>query len=132
MKTPLERWKDRTANGRKMAAGWVSAQHTPSKRGEYEVRGHAKRSHLTWAYGHWWYMPVPDCGGIPYWHLAGGRYAWRDTRCCDNTSIHRADLLLKAVELGSEEAEVELRDMGWKGDYRPYAKDHSWRKKAAL
>ncbi len=114
-----------------MAAGWVSARYHPLKRGEYEVRGHAKRSHLVWAYGNWWYMHIGDCGGIPYWHLAGGRYAWRNTRCCDSTGIHRGDLLLKAVELGSEEAEAELRGMGWKGDYRPYAKNRSWRQGVA-
>jgi hypothetical protein len=127
--TPYQRWQQRTNKGREMAGGWASAHHTPPKRGEYEVRGHPKRSHLTWAYGNWWYMPIPDCGGIPYWRLAGGCYTWRGDGACDNSGIHGADLLFKAVELGSEEAETELREMGWKGDYRPYVNDRSWKDK---
>ncbi len=126
MKTPHQRWLERTDDGRDLAAGWVSAKHTPPKRGEYEVRGHS-RGHLTWAYGHWWYMPVPDQGGIPYWYLTKSPSAWRRGRCCDNTGIHGADLLLKAMEMGSEEAEAELRTLGWTGEYRPYAKDSSWK-----
>lgn len=125
-KTPYQRWQERTKDGRDLAAGWVSAQHPPAQRGEYEVRGHS-RCHLTWAYGHWWYMKCTYDGAIPYWHLVKGQYAWRRSRICDNTGIHGADLLLKAVELGSEEAETELRGLGWTGDYRPYAKDTSWR-----
>lgn len=110
-----------------MAAGWTSARHAPKKRGEYEVRG-ADRDFLTWAYGHWWYMHTLECDGIPYWHLAKNPSAWKRGRCCDNSGIHRADLLLKAVELGSLEAEVKLRTLGWKGDFRPYAKENSWRR----
>lgn len=124
--TPHQRWKHRTKNGATMAAGWTSARYTPKKRGEHEVRG-ADRAFLTWAYDHWWYMPVPKPGGVPYWRLAKSPSAWKRGRCYDNTGIHRADLLLKAVELGSDEAEVELRALGWKGDYRPYAKNNSWR-----
>jgi hypothetical protein len=63
---------------------------------------------------------------IPYWRLVKAPSAWKRGRECDNTSIHGADLLLKAVEMNSAEAETELRGLGWKGDYRPYAKDRSW------
>lgn len=124
--TPYQRWQQRTKDGTAMSGGWVVASYPPKKRGEYLVRGNP-RSYLTWAYGHWWYMPVSECGSIPYWRLAKPPSAWKRGRCCDNTGIHGADLLLKAVELGSEEAETELRSLGWKGDYRPYAGNTSWR-----
>ncbi len=125
MKTPYQRWQKRTQDGKAMAAGWVSKKYVPSGEGEYEVRGHPRRSTLTWAHGHWWYMHTEDCGGtvgIPYWHCEGDkRYVWkRKPRFCA-AHIHWADLLLKAVTLDSESAKAELREMGWKGDYNPYA-----------
>ncbi|MFA6432925.1 MAG: hypothetical protein WCV82_03905, partial [Candidatus Paceibacterota bacterium] len=101
-KTPYERWQERTQDGRTLAAGWVSAKHTPHKRGEYEVRG-SDHSHLTWAYGHWWKLPHTSMGEIPYWRLVKAPSAWKRGRECDNTSIHGADLLLKAVEMNSAE-----------------------------
>ncbi len=128
-KTPYERWVKRTQDGRKMAAGWVSVKHTPAE-GEYEVRGHPKRSNLTWAHDHWWYMDIPDCGGVPYWQCEGDkRYAWKRPREYPACHIHWADLLLKAATLDSESAKAELKQLGWKEDYNPYAgrgADRSW------
>lgn len=107
MKTPYERWVERTEDGHKMAAKWVSAKHTPSRRGEYEVRG-AGRTFLTWVYGHWWHMEM-GTNNIPYWYDHGeARYGWKRDRECDNTSIHGADLLIKAAALNNPEAQEEL------------------------
>jgi hypothetical protein len=130
MKTSYQRWQERTKDGRRLAAGWTSAKHTPTTECECEVRGHPKRSMLTWAHDHWWYLHRADMWDIPYWHCEGDkRYTWKPGRWGCNASIHRADLLMKAVVLGSESAAAELRTMGWKGDYNPYAgpdADRSW------
>ncbi len=101
-KTPYERWQERTNNGRKLAAGWVSKLHTPPRAAQYEVRGHPEWSTLTWAYDRWWNQRTDGT-----WHRIKGTYDWRGP-ACDYCSVNWGSVIVQAADGGNAEAQAEV------------------------
>lgn len=104
MKTPYERWQERTKDGRAMADGWHHAKYTPPRVAQYEVRG-AKWCFLTWAYDSWWRQ---DVGGSNSgaWTRVPGRYAWKPY--CNHCIVNWGHVVHQAAELGNAEAKAEI------------------------
>lgn len=110
---PIERWKERTNDGKSMSAGWTSAKYDPpANMVDYEVRGCSEKSILTWGYGQWWHQAKGVNGFVeissPWVSHGDARYAWRGP-VYHSCHANWGDVMVKAAKAGNEQAKADIK-----------------------